>query len=191
MPENTMYEPAPFQAVSEPRQLKAIADPLRNRILHILAEREATNQQLSVALGEPQAKVLHHVRVLLNADLIRMVDQRIRGGNVEKYYRATARLYGFRPEPADAATFAGTIAVSGLESVMQEIRASLETWPDQPLYWEGRRARISPGRLAEFNDRMLELISEYWGGPSQAVEEAGADVMSLAAVMYRFPGSDE
>jgi hypothetical protein len=55
-------EPVPFQIVSDPRQLKAFTDPIRNRILHILADRPATNQQLATTLGEPGAKVLHHVR---------------------------------------------------------------------------------------------------------------------------------
>jgi DNA-binding transcriptional ArsR family regulator len=192
MTEPETFEPAPFQAVSDPRQLKAVADPIRTRILHILAEREATNQQLASALDEPQAKVLHHVRVLLDAGLIRLVDQRIRGGNVEKYYRATARLYGFRPDPGDAAAFSGAVAVSGMESIAQELGASLKAWPDQPLYWEGRRTAMSPERLAEFNERMLALIAEYWSGPEGGVKAArDGEVMSLAAVMYRFPGSDE
>jgi hypothetical protein len=133
--------------------------------------------------------VLHHVRVLLDAELIRLVDQRIRGGNVEKYYRATARLYGFRPEPADVETYAGPVAIAGLESVTQELTASLKTWPDQPLYWEGRRANLSKERIAEFDERLLALIAEYWGDPSlQAPENPDAEPMAFASVMYRFPG---
>lgn len=185
------FEPAPFQAISEPRQLKAVADPIRNRILHVLAEREATNQQLAVILDEPQAKVLHHVRVLLKVGLIWLVDQRVRGGNVEKFYRATARLYGFRPEP-DAEGFGRSVVASGLESVAQELGASLRAWPDQPLYWEGRRARMTPERVQEFNTRLLNLIGEYWGGPERpAREDPDGDLMALAAVLYRFPGSEE
>lgn len=186
------FEPAPFQVISEPRQLKAVADPMRNRILHILAHREATNQQLAAIMDEPQAKVLHHVRVLLEAGLIRLVDQRVRGGNVEKYYRASARLYGFRPESPEAEGYSGAISSAGLESVAQEIGASLTTWPDQPRYWESRRTRMSPERLAEFNERLLDLVAEYWGNPGHPVDEYPEDkVMSFAAVMYRFPGDEE
>ena len=106
---DTSFEPAPFLPVSEPKQLKAISDARRARILRILADREATNQQLAAALGEPQARVLHHVRVLLDAGLIRLVDERVRGGNVEKYYRATARLFGFRPGPEETAPIDGGV----------------------------------------------------------------------------------
>lgn len=181
-------EPVPYQVISEPQQLKAFADPLRIRIMHILADRPATNQQLATALGEPGAKVLHHVRALLAADLIRLVDQRISGGNVEKYYRATAHLYGFRPGPDDSETLSGAM----FDSVTQELVASLRLWPEQGVNWEGRRARISADRLEEFNSRLRDLIAEYWGGPDgTAANDPDGELMSFAAVSYRFPGSDE
>lgn len=183
------FQPAPFQVVSDLAQLKAFTDPLRARILHILQNREATNQQVAAIVGEPQAKVLHHVRVLLKADLIRLVEERVRGGNVEKYYRATARVYGFRPDPAEANEMAGPVSAAGLISVAQELEASLRTWPEQPFYHEGRRTRMSAQRLAEFNDRMLALIGEYWGNPEEpVVEDDEDDVMAMVMAMYRFPG---
>lgn len=46
--------------------------------------------------------MLHHLRVLLRAELIRLVEERVRIGNVEKYSRATARVSGFRPDPGEA-----------------------------------------------------------------------------------------
>lgn len=179
------FEPVPFLIVSEPKQLKALSDPLRTRILRILADREATNQQLADAVEEPQAKVLHHVRALLDAELIRLVDQRIRGGNVEKYYRANARLFGFRPSPEETAPLAGAV----FESLTQEIVASATLWPDSAPNWEGRRARISPERLEEFNERLRSLIAEYWGEPGEPVEDdPDAPTIALIAATYRYPG---
>lgn len=185
MADDTPFEPVPFQPVSEPRQLKAFTDPLRNRILHILANRPATNQQLAASLGESQAKVLHHVRFLLEVELISLVEQRVTGGNVEKYYRASARLYGFRPDPSGMETLSGAV----FEAVTQEVVASLSLWPDQNLGWEGRRARLSPERLKEFDSRLLALIAEYWGGPETPPrDDPDADLMAFATVTYRFPG---
>src|SRR5215472_2003094 len=92
------FEPVPLQVISDPQQLKAFTDPLRIRVVNFLKPRAATNQQIADALGEPQAKVLYHIRFLLDAGLIRLVDQQIRGGNVEKYYRALAHLFALRPE---------------------------------------------------------------------------------------------
>lgn len=187
MREDNRFEPVPFQIVFDPQQLKAFADPLRNRILHILADREATNQQLATALGEAQAKVLHHVRFLLNAQLIVLVDQQIKGGNVEKFYRATARLYGIRAEPVEEGSISGPV----FEAVLQEIVTSETLWPDQRQDWEVRRNRIAPERLKEFRLRLNTLIAEYWGGPDHpAPPDPDADLMAFAAITFRHPGVD-
>lgn len=184
------FEPAPFQVVSDPRQLKAFTDPIRNRLLHILANQEATNQQLASMLDEPQAKVLHHVRFLLDVGLIMLVEQRVRGGNVEKFYRATARTYGFRPDPADVETLSGPVSGAVFESVTQELVASLKLWPDQPLSWETRRGRLTPERAREFDGRLLALIAEFWGNLDEpASADADGDLMALATTMFRFPGN--
>lgn len=182
------FTPVPFQIVSEPQQLKAFADPLRNRVLHILTEREATNQQLARLLGEPQAKVLYHVRFLVDAGLIRLIEERVRGGNVEKIYRATARLYGLRPDPDAAPSITGTI----FEAITQEIVASETLYPDQGLNWELRRVRLRPERVEAFRGRLNALIAEYWGGPDrEAIEDPDGRVMSFAAVTYRSPSQEE
>lgn len=189
MADDERFDPVPFQTVSDPHQLKAFTDPLRNRILHLLADREATNQQLAASLGVSQAKTLHHVRVLLDAGMIRLVDQRVRGGNVEKFYRATARLFGFRPDPGGLEPISGAV----FEAVTQEVVASLSLWSDQELYLETRRARLSPERLREFDDRLLALLAEFWG---ELDEEPPAgnpedELMAFAAVAYRFPGGEQ
>ncbi len=187
MSDPTPFTPEPFIVITDQKQLKAFSDPLRSRILRILADREATNQQLAETIGEPQAKVLHHVRTLLDAGLIRLVEQRIRGGNVEKYYRATARLYGFRPGPGEAsiAPLAGAI----FASYTQEISASATLWPEPGPSWEGRRARLSPERLAEFDAKLQALIAEYWGSPEAPLEgDPDAPTTAFIAATYRFPG---
>ncbi len=190
------FEPLPFAVVREPRQLKAFADPLRLRALRLLKERAATNGQVAAALGEPPAKILHHIRFLLDVGLIRLVEQRITGGNVEKYYRATARLYGFRPGEDESAGVIGPL----LEATLQEVMASETTWPDQPREWEARRLRLPPERLAEFEQRLHELIGEFWGGPDADAndpddpdrwhlpdEDPDAPITCFTVVLYRAP----
>ncbi len=184
------FAPEPFQVVSDLRQLKAFTDPIRNRLLHILANQEATNQQLASLIDEPQAKVLHHVRFLLDVGLITLVEQRVRGGNVEKFYRATARAYGFRPDPGDIETLSGPVSGAIFESVTQELVASLKLWPEQPLYWETRRARLSPERAKDFDNKLLALIAEFWGDLDEpASGDPDADLMAFATTTYRFPGN--
>ncbi len=185
--------PYPFQIVTDPQQLRAFTDPLRVRILNMLKDEPATNQQIAHALGEPQAKVLYHIRFLVDVGLIRLVEQRIKGGNVEKYYRAVARLFGLRD--GDHAT--PGIAVATLEAAQQEAAASEAAWPGEPPSSESRRGRLSPERAHEFHDRLLGLIAEYWGGPDPQAMEGGevaepdedpnAPALCFTAVIYRDP----
>lgn len=179
--------PVPFQIISDTQQLKAFSDPLRNRILHILAAQEATNQQLAVMLGESQAKVFHHVQFLLRADLIRLVRETVRGGNVEKFYRATARLYGLRPAPGEGTSLPGV----AFEAVVQELMAAEQRWPDRLPDWEIRRVRLPAHKVDEFQKQLRTLIAEYWGGPEEpTVDDPAAPLMAFAAVTYRFPGEE-
>ena len=191
------FEPVPFEVVREPRQLKAFADPLRLRVLRLLKERAATNGQVAAILGEPPAKVLHHVRFLLDTGLIRLIEQRISGGNVEKYYRATARLYGLRPGDEDEPV---GLAAPLLEATLQEIVASQRAFPDQPYESEGRRLRLSAERLAEFQGRIHAVVNEFFGGPDASAtdpddpaawrhpeEDASAPVSCFTMVLYRAP----
>jgi DNA-binding transcriptional ArsR family regulator len=179
------FEPVPFRIVDTSEQLKAFTDPLRSRVLSFLAEREATNQQVARALSEPHAKVLHHVRTLLEMGLIRLVDTRIKGGNVEKYYRAEARMFGIRP-PAE---LRGTVASAEFEALRQEVAASAVLFADQRLLWEGRKARLSPEQVEQFYGRLLDLIAEYWGGPPEALppDDPTQPMFGFAAVVYRDP----
>ena len=186
-------EPVPFRIVSDPREIKAFADPLRIRVLNILTDRPATNQQIASALDAPQARVLYHVRFLLDVGLIRLVDEVVKGGNVEKYYRATARLFGLRPQ-GDVEREG--LASAALDAVRQEVAASEAAWPELPVPWETRRRRLAPERVDEFYARLVTLVREYWGGPAvdrseegagDPVEDADAPSVSFAAVIYRDP----
>lgn len=184
----TQYQPDDYIRISDPRQIKAFADPRRMRIMRILSTNEVTNQQLADALEEPPARILHHLRTLIDAGLVRRVDERIRGGNVEKYYRATARVYGFDLESDSGPS----LASSALSSTISEVAASIQLWPDDVPDFEGRRARISPEQLQAFTERLNHLIDEYWGGPENTTDdELTADLYAFMSVVYRFPGKPE
>src|SRR5574342_342738 len=95
------FTPAPILTIESPDQIKAFTDGLRIRVLGILRARAATNQQVADTLGEAHSKVLYHIRYLLDVGLIKLVDTQIRGGNVEKYYRAVAHIFDLRPTSYD------------------------------------------------------------------------------------------
>jgi DNA-binding transcriptional ArsR family regulator len=174
------FEPKAMHVVETPEQLKAFTDPLRNQILSILAERPATNQQIADLLGQPQAKVLYHIRVLLTDELIKLVDTQVKGGNVEKYYRAIAKLFSLRP---GADTFPALVN-AGLEVVRAEVAASTAAWPDQPHHFESRARRLPPDKVEAFFNRLKKLIADHW---DTIPEEKTAPLTGLVALSYLDP----
>ena len=79
---------------SEARIAKALAHPLRARILQRLGERVASPGDLAVELGAPLGVVSYHVRMLRDYDCVELVRTEPRRGALQHFYRATAR-----PEP--------------------------------------------------------------------------------------------
>jgi DNA-binding transcriptional ArsR family regulator len=71
------------------RLVKALAHPLRWRIVETMVERgEASPVQLARLLDEPLATVSHHTRVLRDLGCIELTRTEPRRGAVEHYYRA-------------------------------------------------------------------------------------------------------
>src|SRR5262245_18642825 len=86
-------EMAGVMAVSDLEQIRALAHPLRQRILAALAAAARTTKQVAAALGERHTKLYHHVELLEEVGLIRLTETRPNRGTTEKYYRAVAGLF--------------------------------------------------------------------------------------------------
>jgi len=76
---------------SEARIAKALAHPLRARILQRLGERVASPGDLAVELGAPLGVVSYHVRMLRDYDCVELVRTEPVRGALQHFYKATAR----------------------------------------------------------------------------------------------------
>jgi DNA-binding transcriptional ArsR family regulator len=72
---------------------KALAHPLRVRILSSLSKGISSPNQLAQELGEPLGNVSYHVKTLLDYDCVELVKTEPRRGAVEHFYRATDRAF--------------------------------------------------------------------------------------------------
>src|ERR1044072_4876836 len=72
---------------------KALAHPLRVRILTSLHKGVSSPNQLSQELDEPLGNVSYHVKTLLEYDCVELVKTEPRRGAVEHFYRATERTF--------------------------------------------------------------------------------------------------
>jgi DNA-binding transcriptional ArsR family regulator len=81
----------PAGETSEARIAKALAHPLRARILQRLGERVASPGDLAVELGAPLGVVSYHVRMLRDYDCVELVRTEPVRGALQHFYKATAR----------------------------------------------------------------------------------------------------
>lgn len=127
------------------RQVKALAHPLRLRILEELAAAPHTPKQVAGILGRKPTGLYHHVRVLEEAGLVRVTETRRKRGTIEKYYRAVAS--GVRVDPGVFERRRSRVpeVLSGvLEAAEDEVRALRS--PKEPVLALRLRTRLSPDR---------------------------------------------
>jgi DNA-binding transcriptional ArsR family regulator len=75
-------------------QLRALAHPLRLRLVELFGEASRTTMQVAEILGQPPTRLYHHVNALTRAGVLRVRETRKNRGTVEKWYElATPLLY--------------------------------------------------------------------------------------------------
>ncbi len=151
------YDLADRIALIEPSQVKAIGHPLRTTILGLLHERAATVSELAVALARPKSTVAHHVKVLNEAGLVRVVRTRRVRAIEERFYGRTARMFYVSVERgAD-----GDELPLDFNDFEVAARESAAAYMDGKLWGFIRHARISEAQASEFWQRMVELVAEF------------------------------
>jgi DNA-binding transcriptional ArsR family regulator len=169
------YELVERMEVTTPAQLRAMADPLRGTILDLLLERAATVAELATAVQRPKSTVAHHVNVLVEAGMLRVVRTRRVRAVDERYYGRTARMFyvGVVSQPGDDQTLvhANALSVAAAESVPAHEADDLTS--------SVRHARITSEQAAEFWLRVDELLRGFAQLP-----RSGDTVYGFAAGLY-------
>lgn len=109
--DETEPEPEVVEAAA-PEQVKALAHPLRHALLCALPAHGATVSQLARTLATNKGNVSHHLRVLLEAELVRLGPSRTVRGGTERYYLPAAERLRF---PATASTTAAMMTTLAAE----------------------------------------------------------------------------
>src|SRR5438093_9363560 len=161
--------------ITAPAQLRAIADPLRATILDLLLERAATVGGLAAAVRRPKSTVAHHVNVLVEAGMLRVVRTRRVRAIDERYYGRTARVFYVgvvnRPGEDPTTVHANALSVAAAESVpaheADDLRSIL------------RHARIPAQHAAGFWQRVDAVVREF-----SQLPRSGDTVYGFAAGLY-------
>lgn len=164
-----------WSRVSDEKGLKALAHPLRRTLLQLLEEGPASPSVLATRVGEPTARVHHHMQVLLRAGLIRAAGERRSGRTRWKdYERVSSHIWVepdlFGPDGPPAAWSHLASRIQGLNRIvdlaLSRARAEGprpgETLLESTVTLDDRVARALPQLLAHF---LLGLESLGRGGP--------------------------
>jgi DNA-binding transcriptional ArsR family regulator len=165
-------------------QIRALADPLRLRILSTLGV-ERTTKQVAEILGEKPTKLYHHVAALERAGLVRLARKRQNRGTIEKYFVAVARAFKadarlFSPPGSRAAAPAAVSSVvsSALETTAREIERLVTVEADGSTleeegvltFLEVRASAAEIRRLRGKIGRLIEGLGGEGGGRSSSAK---------------------
>jgi DNA-binding transcriptional ArsR family regulator len=175
------YELDDVLVVEDPKQLRALGDVFRARIVMLLRERAASTSELSVALESPKGTVGHHVKVLEKAGLIRVVRTRKVRALTEKYYGRVARLFVLKgDEGMPEELKGGVLAATMLRHAADELIAAGD--PDENDSSALIHVRLAPADRKRFEQRMNRLVADL-----QRAEDPTGASHALAYAFFRAP----
>lgn len=157
-------------------ELRAVADDTRRKILRLLRERAASTTELAEALEQPKGTVAHHVKVLEDTGLIRVVHTRKVRAMTEKYYARVARLYRIVADDGDF-DIAG-LGAQLLRDASDEIAPDAGKGDDPSTLHVGY-ARVPHKVAREFVQRLEELASDFG-----SYDEPGGRVYGVVVGVY-------
>ncbi|QDY90585.1 winged helix-turn-helix transcriptional regulator [Arthrobacter sp. UKPF54-2] len=148
------------------REIKALAHPLRLRILRLCGLHELTNKQLADRLGQDPGTMLYHVRQLLATGFLEPAAVRTgESGALEKPYRSTGRSWHLD-------TALGEAGPDGPLAPVDAFREELtEAGPDALASLSRFVLHLSEGDAEDLLTRIHAVLSEYTASDRQRSEQ--------------------
>ncbi|HEV2583470.1 MAG TPA: helix-turn-helix domain-containing protein, partial [Ktedonobacteraceae bacterium] len=111
-------------------QFKAISEPMRSRILGIIQNQPATAKQIAERLGATPGAIGHHLHVLEDAGLAKIMARRLVRGIVANYYTRTARIFNYNlPEEVSGSMDASLEIMNKAHNEMMEAHSTIKDDP--------------------------------------------------------------
>ena len=158
--------------LTEAAQLKAIAHPVRTRLLNALEASPASAKQLSGSLGLTHGNVGHHLKVLERAGLVEVVEER-------RVRALTERI--FAPTYDRLRIEVGEGGIDKLHFLFEQAGREAAPQAEQPFDDQGRlySTRMPEDRAEEFAARLVALADEF------AAAESEGPTFGFAGAVYR------
>ncbi len=182
------HEPRPKQYIlKDLEQLRVLADPLHLRLLELLRQKPMTVTQVANVLGEKPNRLYYHINKLEGVGLVELVETRIHGGFLEKYYQTVAgefkmdeSMLQLQEQTEDIAESLYQMMRAVFEFTMENLRETLRVKVQEAA--EGSMERTDPYMLSnnvrlprekanEFHEKVAALSEEF-----RAADEPEGDV---------------
>ena len=142
----------PRRREATPEEAKAMANPLRLRILRLCLHESLTNKELAARLGKDPGTLLHHVRTLVDSGFLAADPVRTGAhGALEKPYRATGKSW----------TLSVTDSPDGNLAMIDAFRDEVSETSDASVDLTRIAFRLRPRAAKELKRRMAALVEEF------------------------------
>ncbi|HEX7097910.1 MAG TPA: winged helix-turn-helix domain-containing protein [Acidimicrobiia bacterium] len=187
--------PADLFEIEDAETLEMLADPTRIELIERLMT-PASVTEVAEAMGVARTRLYHHIRLLEEAGLIRVVGERRRRAVTEKVYQSAARrfqpsrrfLEEVSPAEAIAAIVDSAFAVTRVDITRSfaEGRAGFDhDDPARTTMLSRSVVRLSPERLRSLVDELEALLRRYED------DDAGESAIPVAFLTVVYPSSRE
>jgi len=158
-----MAAPRDPKRPATPAEFKAMAHPLRLRILRLCLHDAMTNKELAERLHKDPATTLHHVRMLVDTGFL--TPDRVRTGArgaLEKPYRATGKSWVLSAATAEQAKVEEAAVLDALKEELLELPA------EDVLVGARLGVQLSPAKARRYEARIRKLIDDLAAEPDAA-----------------------
>jgi len=164
-----------------PEEAKALAHPVRQRIVRLCGIRERTNKELAETLQRDPATVLHHVRQLVATGFLEPCPERVGpSGATEKPYRSTGTSWTVS---LDGRATSSRPEVAMLDATREEV---VQAGPDAVRASARLVVRLPDHELAELLERFQTLVDEAVER-SAPLDDPGLPAYGALVLVHRFP----
>lgn len=188
MTETASHQPLEVRMINHADALKALGDPLRLRILHVVMgdpRRTWSVKEIAALLDQPVTKLYHHVKQLEQAELIADVETRVVSGIVEHRYQSGQlglqfddALFG-SPATRDASIHQ---AATFVDESRNELVAYLSR-PDSDIdavHFSKAYARLTPDEVRAVMDELSRMVEGF----SAHKDEPGREQLPRTAMLF-------
>lgn len=191
----TYIQPDDELVINDLETLHVISDPLRLRLLGCIIDQPKVIKQIAAELQIDQIKLYYHFKLMERHGLVKVVEERVISGIVEKVYRARARTLrvaegllspaGMTDEATDSMlTFVFGKAHSKLKSgIIDHHLAPDRAALPQHRYFAARGSkRMTTEQARQYFTKLETLTDEFFNNPE--VQPSMGDWYDLVTAMY-------